>query len=182
LYFVLKEEFEEASINGPFTNKQTRYYIVNNDIIDILYKEKTYTDNKDNNLSLIENKNITKSVDLQSIYTILDKKAFKSLDKLENVEAKNIKIAEGTWVSDEDTATGMVILENKWIFFADKTDSKEDVFDYKIVTNSNSKDNRIVLTKGNERFEYIIVANTANKLKLIYKEKDQILNFTKRNK
>lgn len=58
LFFVLEQVFSEASIQGPFTNQETRMYIAGEEVITMLTKEITFNEGEPD-MSQIPNKNIT---------------------------------------------------------------------------------------------------------------------------
>jgi hypothetical protein len=172
IYFVLKEEFSEESINGPYTQKETRYYLNNDKIFKALFKEKTINKSINVDLSSVQNKEVpfdnNEIENLKLIYT----KAIQSINSLK------LTIDQGTWVSDDDKNTGIIINNDKWIFFANRTETENDVFDFKII--NEEKDPKVVVFKNDEIYEYILIENTPTKLKLIYIPRGNTLSFTKR--
>jgi len=63
LFFVYELEYSEASIRGPFTDKQTRIYIKDEKVIRVLKKEKTSEKINDVDMTDVQNIDITKELE-----------------------------------------------------------------------------------------------------------------------
>lgn len=172
IYFVFKEEFSEESVRGPYTKKETRYYINNNKIIKVLFKQKTIEKSTKIDLSNVQNQEITfENNEIDNLKLIYSK-------AIQSVNSQKLTIDQGTWISDDDKNTGIIINNDKWIFFANRTETEDDVFDYKII--NKGKEPQVIVSKNDEIYEYILIENTSSKLKLIYIPRGNTLSFTKR--
>lgn len=121
LFFVFEQEYSEASMRGPFTNKEKRYYIYDGELIRVLEKEKTV---KTGEIDMSKVKNVDVTDEWKSkpeVVSNLKKAARDVCARISKV--KTIGLNNGRWISTDDANSGVEIKDGKFIMFY-KTEGK----------------------------------------------------------
>ncbi|MGH1385553.1 hypothetical protein [Kordia sp.] len=115
LFFVFEQEFSEASMRGPFTNKEKRYYMYDGELIRVLEKEKTVKSGEID-MSKVQNIDITDQWKSKAdVVTNLKKAARDVCERIGKV--KTIRLDNGRWISTDDANSGVEIKDGKFIMF-----------------------------------------------------------------
>jgi hypothetical protein len=135
LFFVFKEEFSEASLNGPFTKKEMRYYIYDDVLIRVLEKEKT---SKSTEIDISKVQNVDFTDQWQTKQEIINdfKKALRET-AVSLVETKTVGLENARWISVDDPKSGIEIKDGKFIMFYEGIETKpSSIFDYELYEES----------------------------------------------
>ncbi|MBL4709582.1 MAG: hypothetical protein JKY48_14205 [Flavobacteriales bacterium] len=174
IFFVYKELFSEASVNGPFTIDEGRFYINNGELIRALKKEKTVKEIKKMSMSTLPNIDITEELENKS--RIVDAFISECKSHIKQLSDKNTFVKEGRWISEDDYNSGIEIKNNKWILFY-KGDELS-IYDYKITTDVDSKVQQLSLTNNDsEAMEYSILEWNNDFLQLSYLPRGNTLRY-----
>ena len=122
LFFVFEQEYSEASMRGPFTSKEKRYYIYEGELIRVLEKEKTVKSGTAD-MSKVKNVDVTDQWKSKpDVVSNLKKAARDVCARISKV--KTIRLDNGRWISTDDPKSGVEIKDGKFIMFyksGDKT-------------------------------------------------------------
>ncbi|QHI39051.1 hypothetical protein IMCC3317_44520 [Kordia antarctica] len=179
LFFVFQQETSEASLRGPFTDKEVRTCIYDGELISVLEKEKTVAKIEEMNLEKVQNINVTEQwkskPDVVSNYIKDAQKNSQML--LETYEIVGLK--DGRWINTEDTNSGIEIKNGSFFMFtkvADRTVSTP--YDYEL----DEKDGIEYLTLKNTKGQMIIyglLEYSETSLVLSYLDKGSTLTYTR---
>ncbi len=147
LFFAFQEEFSEASMRGPFTKKENRFYIADGKLIRVLEKEQTIKSG-DFKMDNVKNIDVTESWKGSSIVSDLTKDVRGSSAQLLYAA---IGLNKGRWISKKDPNAGIEIKEGKFIMFykSDENISNE-IFDYKLSEHEGVEYLTLIDKKGKE--------------------------------
>ncbi len=178
LFFVFETSTLEASVNGPFTNTETRTYIRDGKLIKALKKEKTFKDIEDNDMSAIKNVDITKTLDnpqkIVDAYTTLYKK---SIDQLKETYGR---FKDGRWISEEDPNSIIEIEGNKWIMsYKGQETTSNSIYDFTVGKKTHSDRDLLTLTNESDTLEYSILGYDGKTLSLSYLPRGNTLVYKK---
>ncbi|WP_420572616.1 hypothetical protein [Kordia sp.] len=169
LFFVLEEEYSEASMQGPFTKKDIRYYIHDGQLIRVLEKEKTV---KSGEIDTSDAQNVDVTDQWKSKPNVVS--------ELENIfhqesasltEAKTIGLNAERWISTDDANAGIEIKNGRFYMFhkiADKIVTT--AYDYEL----DEKDGIEYLTLKNDNGDKIIYGL------LEYSDESMVLSYLDR--
>lgn len=129
LFFVFEEEFSEAGMSGPFTNKERRYYVYDGELIRVLAKEKTSKEYK-KDMSTVQNVDVTDQWKTkQNIITEFEKTLRETSASL--IASKAVGLDNGRWISTSDPKSGVEIKDGTFIMFYEGTEtSPNSIFKY----------------------------------------------------
>lgn len=177
LFFVFQEEYSEASVNGPFTGKETRYYVHKNELIRVLEKEKTVKSGMID-MSKVKNVDVTGQWKSKNDIVLIHKKIAQETSK-QLFAVKIVGLDNGRWISTDDVNSGVEIKNGKFIMFYKGTEtSPNSVYNYEL----SEKDGIEYLTLKNDAGEemiYGLLEYSENSLVLSYLDRGNTLTYTK---
>jgi len=180
LFFIYDTNYEEASINGPFTTQELRIYINQGNIIQILEKEKTYNDQVD--MSNVPNEDVTNTkTDKAGMLKQYTQVYQESIAHFNNTTTTSF--SDGRWISVDDPQSGIEIKDGKWMMFYKGTPTNPNSIFEAIIRTPNNPQNNILLTLSNSSsvMEYEIAQYNEEILQLIYLDRGNTLTYKKQN-
>lgn len=175
LFFAFQEEFSEASMRGPFTKKENRFYIADGKLIRVLEKEQTIKSG-DFKMTNIKNIDVTESWKGSSIVSDLTKDVRGSTAQLLYA---SIGLHKGRWISKEDPNAGIEIKDGKFIMFykSDENISNE-IFDYKL-SEHEGVEYLTLIDKTGDELKYSILEYTDEIFIISYLARGNRLTYVK---
>lgn len=178
LFFVHEQEYEEASINGPYTGKEKRFYIANGKLIRVLTKEKTIKTG-DLEMANVPNVDVTDKWEDKNETVANHIKAARKMSGM--LLETSVGLENGRWISQDDANAGIEIKDGKLIMFYKSAEvTSNEVFDYKLSENEGVE--YMTLTdKDGEELKYSILEYTDDIFIMSYLARGNRLTYVKEN-
>ncbi len=178
LFFVFQQESGEASLHGPYTDKEVRIYIYDNVLIRVLEKEKTVADIEDMELSKVKNIDVTEQWKTKTnVVSTYIKVAQESSAKL--LANKKVGLDNGRWISKDDANSGIEIKDGKFIMFYKGSEiSPNDSYNYELTEHEGVEYLTLANTAGDE-LKYAILEYAEDIFILSYLARGNTLTYTK---
>lgn len=180
LFFVFQQETSEASLRGPYTDKEVRFYIYDKELIRVLEKEKTVAEIEKMQLSKVPNVDVTKKWKTKAnVVSNYIKVAHKSSAKF--LATKKVGLDNGRWISTDDANAGIEIKNGKFIMFykGSATDSS-DIYEYELSENEGVEYITLTNDSGDE-LKYSILEYSEDTMIISYLARGNRLSYTKEN-
>ncbi|WP_046757012.1 hypothetical protein [Kordia jejudonensis] len=176
LFFVFQEKFSEATMRGPFTKKENRFYIADGKLIRVLEKEQTITSG-DFKMDNAQNIDVTEAWKNETYVVANFTKLGREVSSL--LLEKSIGLDNGRWISTEDSNTGVEIKDGKFImFYQSETISSNDVYDYKL-TEHEGVEYLTLIDETGDKLEYSILEYTDEIFVISYLARGNRLTYEK---
>ncbi|MEM6720000.1 MAG: hypothetical protein AAF611_11820 [Bacteroidota bacterium] len=131
LFFVFEEEYSEASVQVPHTEKEKRYYIHNDKLIRVLEKEKT-AKSIDIDMTKVQNVDVTNQWQSKQ-YMLKDFKKILRETSTFLLEMEVVGLDNGRWISIDDPDLGVEIKDGLFIILHKGIETgPEIIFDYEL--------------------------------------------------
>lgn len=175
LFFIHEQEYGEASLHGPYTGKEKRFYIADGELIRVLKKEKTVKTG-DLEMANVPNVDVTKNFKGSSVVTDYTKSAREASALL---LAESIGLNNGRWISKEDSNAGIEIKDGKLIMFYKSAEvNSNDVFDYKL-TEHEGVEYLTLTDKTGDELKYSILEYSEDVFVMSYLARGNRLTYVK---
>jgi hypothetical protein len=178
LFFVFQQETSEASLRGPYTDKEVRSYIHDGELIRVLEKEKTVAEIEKMELSKVPNVDVTEKWKTKTnVVSDFMKAAHRSSAKL--LETKKVGLDNGRWISTDDTNAGVEIKDGKFSMFYKGTETGADsIYDYEL-TEHEGVEYLTLKNDAGEELKYSILEYSEDTFIISYLARGNTLTYTK---
>lgn len=178
LFFVFQQESGEASLHGPYTDKEVRSYIYDGELIRVLEKEKTVKEIKEMDLSKVKNIDVTEKWKAKANVVSDYIKATQESSKLLFVN-KTVGLDNGRWISTDDANSGVEIKNGKFIMFYKGTETgPESIYNYELTENEGVEYLTLKNDSG-EELKYSILEYSEDTFIISYLARGNTLTYTK---
>lgn len=182
LFFVHEINHEEASVMGPFTIKEVRSYINDSQVIRVLQKEHTTSDNAAVNMSKIPNQDVTDQIENKQ-ETLADyHRETQRIISLLTKTPSNFK--DGKWISIDDPKSGIEIKDGKWIMFYEGMETQaSDIYDIEVINKlegSEIASTLFTLSNESESLDYALLEYNDETLSMSYLDRGNTLTYKKK--
>jgi hypothetical protein len=176
LFFVFEQEFSEASLRGPFTTKEKRYYIFDDELIRVLEKEKT-SKSSTHDMTKVANVDVTdqwtSKQNIISEFTTILRETATSL-----VVPKTVGLENARWISTDDPKSGVEIKDGKFIMFYEGVKIEpSNIYDYELYEKEGVEYLR--LKNATDTFSYGLLEYTSENMVLSHLGRGNTLSYRK---
>ncbi|MBC8753784.1 hypothetical protein H2O64_03830 [Kordia sp. YSTF-M3] len=178
LFFVFQQETSEASLRGPYTDKEVRFYVYDGELIRVLEKEKTVAEIEKMELSKVPNVDVTETWKTKTnVVSGFLKAAKESSTKL--LETKKVGLDNGRWISTDDANAGIEIKDGKFSMYYKGTETgAESIFDYEL-TEHEGVEYLTLKNDTGEELKYSILEYSEDTFIISYLARGNTLTYTK---